>query len=62
MLLVSPQFLKKTPCAARILDIPIPIRTRTDDIVFPKSGFNKDLAVYVAPDDAVIRNAAGTGP
>jgi len=49
-LLASPQFLKKIPPVDRILEIPIPIRTRTDDIVFPKSGFNQELAVYVAPD------------
>src|SRR5262249_6334431 len=57
-LLASPQFLKKIPRVDRILDIPIPIRTRTDDIVFPKSGFNRGLAVYVAPNTPPLSEMA----
>jgi hypothetical protein len=48
-LLASPQFVKRIPRVSRILDIPIPIRTRTDDIVYPKRGFNRDLGIYLAP-------------
>jgi hypothetical protein len=49
-LLESPQFLKSLPRVARILDVPIPIRTRDGDIIFPKPGFNRNLGLYVAPN------------
>lgn len=47
-LLESPQFLKSLPRVARILDVAIPIRTKSGDI--PASGFNRELGLYVAPD------------
>ena len=49
-LLESPQFLKHIPRVVRILDVPIPIRTKTKEIVFPKPGFNRELGIYCAPD------------
>ncbi|HKB90064.1 MAG TPA: bifunctional DNA primase/polymerase, partial [Opitutaceae bacterium] len=53
--LASPQFLKHIPRIARILDVPIPIRTKSGKIVFPAAGFNRELGVYCAPDAPVLR-------
>jgi hypothetical protein len=53
-LLESPQFLKHIPRVARILDVPIPIRTANGDIVFPKPGLNRQLGIYCAPEHPKI--------
>jgi hypothetical protein len=49
-LLESPQFLKSIPRVARILDVAIPVRTKTGEYVFPKPGFNRELGLFVALD------------
>jgi hypothetical protein len=49
-LLESPQFLKHIPRVVRILDVPIPVRTSSGDIVFPKPGLTRSLGIYCAPD------------
>ncbi len=48
--LVSPQFLRHIPRIYRILDVPIPIRTKSGKIIFPKPGFNRELGIYCSPD------------
>jgi hypothetical protein len=53
-LLESPQFLKRIPRVARILDVAIPIRTRNGDIVFPAPGFNRELGLYLAQDAPIF--------
>jgi hypothetical protein len=35
---------------ARILDVAIPVRTKTGEYVFPKPGFNRELGLFVALD------------
>lgn len=53
-LLKSPQFLKQIPRVSRILDIPVPIRTKAGKIVYPNAGFNKSLGIYCSPDAPAI--------
>jgi hypothetical protein len=53
--LQAPQFLKRLPRIARILTVPIPIRTPQGDIIFPKPGFNPELGIYCVPDLPPIR-------
>jgi hypothetical protein len=54
-LLVSPQFAKHIPVIHRILDVPIPIRTRNGTIVRPVHGFNKSLGIYCNPNSPRIK-------
>jgi len=49
-LLESPQFRKQLPRIARILDVAIPVYSKSGEIVFPRPGFNRDLGIYVSPD------------
>jgi hypothetical protein len=48
--LISPQFLKHVPHVARIIDVPIPIRTKNDEIIFPKPGLNKEVGIFLNPN------------
>jgi hypothetical protein len=52
--LVSPHFFKHVPHVARIIDVPIPIRTKNNEIVFPEPGFNKELGIYLNPHAPVL--------
>lgn len=54
-LMAAPQFRRKLPEIIRILDIPLPIRTPGDGIVFPETGYDPRFRSYLDPEAPRIR-------
>ena len=54
-LMAAPQFRRKLPEIIRILDIPLPIRTPGDGIVFPEAGYDPRFRSYLDPEAPRIR-------
>ena len=54
-LIAAPQFRRKLPEIIRILDIPLPVRTPGDGIVFPEPGYDPRFRSYLDPEAPRIR-------
>lgn len=46
--LQAPQLIKHLPKIYRILDIPVPIKLYSGDVIYPEPGFNRELGIYCA--------------